>query len=87
MKTASSSPRTAGDVLQAGYWFSRNDALFEITVWDPEKPLQVEARSAKDSSLQIFTLMELFAPQPPTRFAATRQELVSATTTNQIGAP
>lgn len=87
MKTASSSPRTAGDVLQAGYWFSRGDALFEITVWDSEKPLQVEARSAQDSSLQIFTLMELFAPQPSTRFAATRQELVSATTTNQIVPP
>jgi len=75
MKT--STPLTAADLFQVGYWFLREDRLFEIVAWDAEKPLEVEARVADDSTIQRFTLTELFASTPLTRFATTRTELVT----------
>jgi hypothetical protein len=68
-------PLSAADLFQVGHWFRRQDRLFEIVAWDPQEPLQVEARAADDSTIQRFTLTELFAPTPLTRFAATRAEL------------
>lgn len=67
---------TAADLLQAGHWFQRADLQFEITTWDASQPLQLEAR-ASDGTLHRFTLTELFAATPSTRFAATQAELVS----------
>jgi hypothetical protein len=75
MRTHTSSPLSAADVLQVRSWFSRGEDLFEITAWDPAHPLQVQARSAQDSVIQQFTLTELLAPHPITRFAASRKEL------------
>ena len=75
MKTTA--PVRAADLLQVGYWFSREERLFEITSWEPTSPLQVEARAADTGDIHHFTLTELFAPQPPTQFAATQAELVS----------
>ena len=74
-----SAPLTAADLLQAGYWLEREDQLFEITAWDAAQPLRVEARAA-DGTRHTFTLTELFAPACPTRFAATRDELVKTLT-------
>ena len=73
-------PLTATDLLQAGRWFQRAGHLFEITAWNPREPLHVEARLAETGTTHIFTLPELFASKPPTRFAATRQELEAKTT-------
>ena len=74
MKTPT--PLTAADLFQVGYWFLREDRLFEIVVWDADKPLEVEARAADDDTIHRFTLTELFAPTPLTRFATTQAELV-----------
>jgi hypothetical protein len=74
MKTPA--PLTAADLFQVGHWFLRGDRLFEILTWDAEKPLDVEAR-ADDDTIHWFTLTELFAPTPPTRFAATQAELMT----------
>jgi hypothetical protein len=71
----SSSPLTAADLLQAGYWFLREDRLFQIDRWQPEQPLEVQAHAADTGETHLFTLTELFAPEPPTRFAATALEL------------
>lgn len=71
------SPLSAADLLQVGQWFQREDRLFEIVAWDPKEPLQVEVRAADDHSIHRFTLTELFAATPPTRFAATRAELAT----------
>ncbi len=70
-----STPLTAADLLQIGRWFEREGSLFEITAWDSRQPLQVEARST-DGATRTWTLTELFAPVPSTRFANTRQELL-----------
>jgi len=74
MNTAT--PLTAADLLQVGRWFQRGGHLFEITTWDAAQPLELEAR-AVDGAVQTFTLTELFAPVPPTRFATTRDELLT----------
>ncbi|NTU65727.1 MAG: hypothetical protein HGB05_20575, partial [Chloroflexi bacterium] len=66
---------SATDLFQVGYWFLRQDRLFEIVGWDAHAPLQVEARAADDGAIHRFTLTELFAPHPRTLFAATRSEL------------
>ncbi len=81
MKT--STPLTAADLFQVGYWFLREDRLFEIAAWDAEKPLQVEARAADDGTIHQFSLTELFAPTPLTRFAATRTELATPPDTDE----
>ena len=75
MKT--DSPLTATDLFQVGYWFLREDRLFEIVAWDAQEPLQVEARAVDGDTIHRFTLTELFAPVPLTRFAATRAELMT----------
>ena len=73
----SNTPLTASDLFQGGYWFLREDRLFEIVAWDAKEPLQVEARVADDGTIHRFTLTELFTPMPLTHFAATRAELVT----------
>lgn len=78
---------TAPDLLQVGHWFQRQDRLFEITAWDARDPLQVEARAADTGAIQQFTLLELFAPTPPTRFAATAAELAGEPSTDGGGLP
>ncbi len=77
MKTSYNSSLTAADVLQTGHWFMHASEQFEIIAWNPQKPLDVEARSAKTGTIHQFTLMELFGSQPATRFAATCKELES----------
>jgi transposase InsO family protein len=77
MKTFSSSPLTAADVLQTGYWFSHAAEQFEILAWDSQKPLVVEARSANNGAVHQFTLLELFGAQAITRFATNRKDLES----------
>ncbi len=67
---------TASDLLQVGHWFQRESRVFEITAWDAAQPLQVQARTP-DGTLHTFTLTELFAPIPPTRFASTQAELLT----------
>lgn len=74
---------TAADLLQVGHWFQREDRLFEITIWDAAQPLKVDARTT-DGVIHTFTLTELFAPTPPTRFANTQVELLQ---TSQAGSP
>jgi len=76
MKTAT--PLTAGDLFQVGYWFQRENRQFEITAWNVQQPLRVEARAADTGVIGEFTLMELFDPTRPTLFAATRSGLASA---------
>jgi hypothetical protein len=68
---------SATDLFQVGYWFLRQDRLFEIVAWDANSPLQVEARAAADGAIHRFTLTELFAPHPCTLFAATRSQLAA----------
>jgi hypothetical protein len=68
-------PLTAAELLQVGAWFARDGQCFEITAWDPRSPLQVEARVEGCADTRTFTLTELFAPTPVTRFAATRAAL------------
>ncbi len=68
-------PVTAVDLLQAGYWFQRGERQYEITTWEAQQPLRVEARSAETGELASFTLPELFDPVRPARFARTRAEL------------
>ena len=77
---------TAADLFQVGYWFLRKDRLFEIVAWDANSPLQVEAR-ADDGTIQQFTLTELFAPTPPTRFATTQAELMTSQSTDETETP
>jgi len=82
-----SSPLVAADLFQVGYWFVREDRLFEIVAWNTKEPLQVEARAADDDTVHCFTLTELFAPIPLTRFAATRAELVTMTVSDTSTRP
>ena len=71
-------PLTAADLLKVGAWFARDGQRFEITAWDARSPLQVEARAEGTDAGQAFTLTDLFAPTPVTRFAASRAELPDA---------
>jgi hypothetical protein len=80
-------PLTAADLFQVGYWFLREDRLFEIVAWDAKEPLQVEARAADDGTIHRFTLTELFAPMPLTHFAATQAELVTMSDANGAMSP
>lgn len=68
-------PITAVDLLQVGYWFQREAQSFEIVAWNPKEPLRVEARAAQTGAHRVFTLPELFASTPLTRFARTQAEL------------
>jgi hypothetical protein len=68
-------PLTAVDLLQAGHWFQRGERQFEITAWDAQQPLRVEARSAETGEPASFTLPDLFDPAAPVRFAPTRAGL------------
>jgi putative transposase len=61
--------------LHPGAWFSRAGQLFEILVWDTNHPLDILARLADTQQEVQFTLTELFAPQPLTRFGLSRQML------------
>ena len=76
-----SAPLTAADLFQVGHWFLRGDPQLEFLPRDTQKPLEVEAR-ADDNTIQRFTLTELFAPTPPTRFAATQTELMTVPDTS-----
>lgn len=78
---------TAADLFQVGYWFQRENRQFEITAWDIRQPLRVEARAADTGNLCEFTLMELFDPTRPTRFAATQAELASASASDTGQSP
>jgi hypothetical protein len=77
MKPSGVTSQTAADVLQTGHWFLYDSEPFEIMVWDSEKPLDVDARSANTGVLRHFTIMELFGAQVVTRFAPTYRELQS----------
>lgn len=68
-------PLTAADLLRVGAWIEREGHLYEIVAWDAASPLRVEARAAETGAGRLFTLTELFAPTPPTRFAATSADL------------
>lgn len=66
---------TADNLFQAGYWFLREGKLYEITTWDAKSPMVVEARADQTNVVEQFTLTELFASQPVTRFAGSKMEL------------
>jgi hypothetical protein len=83
----SNTPLMAADLFQGGYWFLREDRLFEIVAWDAKEPLLVEARAADDGTIHRFTLTELFAPMPLTHFAATRAELVTMSDADRAMSP
>ena len=72
---------TATELLQPGHWLLRENCLYEICAWDKARPLQVEVRLAETGERHIFALSELFAPDPPTQFAATAAELMMTTET------
>jgi hypothetical protein len=74
-------PLTAADLLQVGSWFQQGECLFEITAWDARQPLRVQARPAETGEPVVFTLLELFDPAAPARFARTRAELANPPTT------
>lgn len=76
--------KTAAELLQPGRWFLRENHLYEICGWDKTNPLLVTARAGGTGEVQAFSLTELFAAEPPTRFAATASEL---TTTVENGEP
>lgn len=78
MTASTTTPLMAADVLRVGCWFAREGQHFEVTAWDAAAPLQVEARAVETGATQVFTLTALFAPAPPTRFAATRAALEAA---------
>lgn len=67
---------TGTELFQVGHWFQRSERLFEIRQWDAAQPLQLQARAADDGTLHWFTLTELFAATPCTRFGATQAELL-----------
>lgn len=69
--------RTGDQILQTGHCFSRGGLLFQITAWDPQNPLEVTACAAGTGVAQSFTVTELFAAEPLTRFAATPEELLA----------
>jgi hypothetical protein len=71
--------QTGAELLQVGAFFLRDAQLFQITVWNPEAPLELEARALADSSLHGFSLIELFAPAPVTRFGASVAALLEPT--------
>ena len=74
-------PLTAPDLLQAGRWFSARRSLVRDHRLEPQGAAPAsKARLAETGTMHVFTLPELFAPTPPTRFAATRQELEAETT-------
>lgn len=62
--------QTGAELLQVGAFFLRDAQLFQITAWNPEAPLELEARALADSTLHGFSLTDLFAPTPLTRFGA-----------------
>jgi hypothetical protein len=66
---------SAAELLQPGSWFLREKRLFQICDWDQSQPLAVSAIAVDTGDLHQFTLTELFAPEAPTRFAATAGEL------------
>lgn len=70
-------PLTAAALLQVGRYFLRDEQLYQITVWDPQLPLTVEARRLTDDARVAFVLTDLFAPSPLTRFGATAAELLA----------
>lgn len=70
-------PPTAAPMLQVGHFFLRDEQLYQITVWEPHRPLDVEARRLADDVCVHFTLTDLFAPTPLTRFGATPAELLT----------
>lgn len=70
-------PLTAVDLFRIGYWFRREGRLFQIVAWDAKDPLQVEARAVDDGTIHQFTLAQLFASSPLTRFAPTQAELLA----------
>ncbi|MCC7362716.1 MAG: transposase [Anaerolineales bacterium] len=74
------SPLTAADLLQAGYWFQLGEQCFEIIAWDERQPLRLEARLDETREPASFTLLELFDPARPVRFARSRAELSSPPT-------
>ncbi len=80
-------PLMPADLFQVGYWFLRQNCLFEISAWDANNPLELEARAMDDGATHRFTLAELFAATPLTRFAATRAELETASDANKMKLP
>lgn len=62
--------QTGAALFQVGAFFLRDEQLFQITAWNPLAPLELEARALSDSALHRFSLTELFAPTPITRFGA-----------------
>ncbi len=68
----------AADLFQVGSWFQRENRQFQITAWNPQEPLQVEARATDTNEVEHFTLLELLAATPSIRFAATAAELTTA---------
>ncbi len=76
MKTT---PLSAIELLQPGYWFLCENHLYEICAWDSKRPLHLTAQAADTGEQETFTLTELFAADPPTRFAATAVELTIPT--------
>ncbi|NCC35820.1 MAG: hypothetical protein EOM24_27975, partial [Chloroflexia bacterium] len=71
------SPPTAASWLQVGHYFLREEQLYQITIWDPFLPLVVEARRLADDVSMHFSLTDLFAPMPLTRFGATPAALLA----------
>lgn len=61
---------TAAPMLQVGHYFLRDEQLYQITVWEPLRPLDVEARRLEDAVCIHFSLTDLFAAIPVTRFGA-----------------
>jgi hypothetical protein len=69
---------TAAEVLHPGGWFLYQGQWFEVLQWDAKQPLHVEARAKGASALTPFSLPQLLAATPPTRFASALEELSSA---------
>lgn len=68
--------QTGTNLFEVGAFFLRGEQLFQITAWDPQAPLKLEARALADSALHHFSLTELFAPTPLTRFGASPAALL-----------
>lgn len=61
--------------LQPGGWFLREGRLFQITRWNSQNPLHVEAQASDAGVPESFAVSDLFASTPITRFAATAEAL------------
>ena len=87
MPSMSSASHTGNALLSPGHWFCREGQVYEITRWDAGASLGVQARVHPGQTVQEFTLAELLASPPTTRFAPTLEALEAQQAAAAAAAP